>query len=71
MIFSTKKIILHTNIFAFVKSCSVNNYPWIYNGNTGTNMTIMLTTEFTESLPVLIETANISAVSNDVLEDSV
>ena len=34
-------------------------------------MTIMLTTEFTESLPVLIETANISAVSNDVIEDSV
>ena len=66
-----KKLFLKLNIIAFVKLCSVYNYLGIYIGNTESNITIMLTTEFIKSHPELSETIKISAVSKYRLEGSI
>lgn len=47
------------------------NYPGYYNGNTGNNMTVMLTPSFFDGITVANEDAYISATSNGMLVGSV
>lgn len=47
------------------------DYPGIFDGNTGNNMTLMLTAGFFESLPITSESAYLSAISDGMLVGSV